>query len=658
MKKRYAMRFGSYLLSTALLTVSLAGCGSTETTEAESPILPEETSEAESVVTEALTAQLGNGSADSSGTQAKEETVYVFTNASGEQTSVLVNEKLKNISDTDVIEDLTTLTDIENLTGDETYTTGDGNAITWSYAGNDITYRGTTDAQTPVSIQVTYYLNDKEISPEDLAGQSGNVRIRFDYTNNEKRTIEVNGKTKDAYVPFTVMTGMLMDSEHFSNIEVTNGSVSETGSGNLVVGVAMPGLTESLDLDSYRDEDDEEEIDLDISEYFEVTATATEFELDMMMSVVSSGLMTDVDVDDLTLDDLTDSLDELKDATVELIDGTQELKDGTQELADNMPDLDEGVTKLDDGAEDLQEGAQQLIEGAGTLENGLGTLAGKVDEQIVPGVAQLTAGAQNLNNGANELVSTITGSKEQIVSGLKNNDKLTNALNGKTLVMGTASSDSEISIDAVISNLTTALNSASDNTERETIAGTISELSYYKGQYAALATIQTKLEEAGLQSGVSQLAAGMQTLQAGIGSFDESAIEAATADGGTATICSGIYQLQEGASKLTDGAKTLREGTDTLKDGTAELKSSTVDLIDGVNKLNDGAGELRDGVKEYDEDGIQKLTDLVDEDATDLLDTFKAIIRLGQDYQSFAGKPDTLDGSVVFIYRMDGISKE
>jgi putative membrane protein len=61
-------------------------------------------------------------------------------------------------------------------------------------------------------------------------------------------------------------------------------------------------------------------------------------------------------------------------------------------------------------------------------------------------------------------------------------------------------------------------------------------------------------------------------------------------------------------------------------------------------------------VIEYDEDGIQKLTALVDDDAEDVIQTLKAVIQLGKDYTSFAGKEDSWDGSVVFIYKIEGIS--
>ena len=59
-------------------------------------------------------------------------------------------------------------------------------------------------------------------------------------------------------------------------------------------------------------------------------------------------------------------------------------------------------------------------------------------------------------------------------------------------------------------------------------------------------------------------------------------------------------------------------GTSTLSSGSAQVKS-------GIKSLADGAKKLSDGTKEFDEEGIQKLSDLVDDDLQDILDRLDAI---------------------------------
>ncbi|MDD3797103.1 MAG: hypothetical protein PHE06_14285, partial [Lachnospiraceae bacterium] len=123
----------------------------------------------------AVTLVLGAGAYASETDTAKEETVYVFTDANGNEKKVLVNEWLKNMNQENTIDDSTTLSDVTNVKGDEEYEDlGNGN-IRWSSNGNDIYYQGTTDKEVPVNVKITYTLDGKEISPKELAGKSGKV---------------------------------------------------------------------------------------------------------------------------------------------------------------------------------------------------------------------------------------------------------------------------------------------------------------------------------------------------------------------------------------------------------------------------------------------------------------------------------------------------
>ena len=121
--------------------------------------------------------------AASESTADKEETVYVKTDANGEEKTVIVSDWLKNFSGEAKIKDATDLTDVENVKGNETYKRGKKDSITWNANGKDIYYQGTSDKNLPVSMKVTYYLDGKEISPKKLVGKSGKVKIRYEYEN-------------------------------------------------------------------------------------------------------------------------------------------------------------------------------------------------------------------------------------------------------------------------------------------------------------------------------------------------------------------------------------------------------------------------------------------------------------------------------------------
>lgn len=174
----------------------------------------------------------------------KSETVYAKANADGTVTETTVEAMLK-ARDGATIPDVAALRDIINKEGDEEYTTGADNALTWQNSGSAITYEGKSDAALPVTTRVTYYLNGVETAPDDLAGQSGRVRIRFDYTNHTRETVTVDGQEYTVSVPFTAITAVILDGDKFSNIEADNGKVMELDGQTAVLGTVTPGLADS-----------------------------------------------------------------------------------------------------------------------------------------------------------------------------------------------------------------------------------------------------------------------------------------------------------------------------------------------------------------------------------------------------------------------------
>lgn len=303
-----------------------------------------------------------------SNTEGKDETVYVITDASGEKQNVIVSDWLKNGSSSDIIKDYTTLKDIVNVKGDETYSTNNDGSISWNAEGNDIYYQGTTDAELPVTVKISYQLDGADISAEDLAGKSGHVTIRFDYENNSTKDVTINGKKTTIKTPFAMVSGLELPNDKFTNIEVENGKVISEGDNAFVIGMAFPGLKESLDLDDDKDLKDKIG-DIEIPDYVQIEADVIDFSLEMTMTLASSSFLSDLKVDDDgTLDELKDDMNTLQSSAQELVDGTQTLKDGTSDLVS-------GVNRLKSGSSDLNDGAKQLADGLVTFDNTLASNA-------------------------------------------------------------------------------------------------------------------------------------------------------------------------------------------------------------------------------------------------------------------------------------------
>lgn len=325
----------------------------------------------------------------------KDESVYLISDANGNVNKTIVVDHLKNKDKKDTLEDASNLSDIENVKGKEKFTQS-GDKLTWQAGGKDIYYQGTATEEPPVTQKVTYYLDGKEISPEDLAGKSGKVKIRFDYTNTTSYTETVNGEKQTVSVPFAAITGLVLG-DGFENIEVTNGKAEVSDSSSVVLGYALPGLNDSLGI-----KDGDLDGDVNIPEYMEMTADVKNFSMPAAMTFVVNA-SDYVSTDGIDTSDLDDMINDLKDASTQLQDGSADLASGTDTLKDGLGTLQSGLKSYTDGANSLASGASQLDAGIGTLANGAGTLASGVTT-LNDGANKIATSANSINAGVKQLM--------------------------------------------------------------------------------------------------------------------------------------------------------------------------------------------------------------------------------------------------------------
>ncbi len=324
-------------------------------------------------------------------TASKDETVYVLAGADGSVQKIIVSDWLKNTLGASVLNDQTDLTDVENVKGDESYTLGSGNSRVWDAQGNDIYYQGNIDKELPVDLSVTYKLDGKTISPDELAGKSGKVTIRFDYENKQYEMVEIDGKQEKIYVPFAMLTGVLLDDDVFTNVEVSNGKLFDDGSRTAVVGIAFPGLQENLAISKDQ---------LEFPNYVEITADAKDFELGMTVTLAANELFSELDTDSLdSISELSESMGDLTDAMDQLLDGSSQLYDGLTTLLEKSGELVEGIDQLAAGAASLKTGAGSLDAGADALQSGAA--------QLSEGLNTLASNNASLNGGARQVFDTL-----------------------------------------------------------------------------------------------------------------------------------------------------------------------------------------------------------------------------------------------------------
>lgn len=609
----------------------------------------------------------------------KDETVYVFSDAAGTQNKIIVSDWLKNPDGADTLTDSSNLSDIKNVKGDETFTQ-DGDTVTWAAKGSDIYYQGTTTEESPIGVKVSYKLDGKDIEPSELAGKSGKVTIRFDYTNNAKQKVKIGDKDSEVSVPFTVITGMILPEDKFTNVEVTNGKVISEGKNATAIGVTFPGLKDSLELDD----------DTDVPDYFEVTADATDFELEMTLTCALPDVVSDaVDTKSGKFNDLKDMLHDLTDGKDELSDGVNDLKDGTSELKDKSADLKDGVDKLDDGASDLKDGAKDLKDGVKKVNDGANDLndgAKKVKDgtkSVKDGADSLKTGADSLNTGLGKIstgaaslsdglsqassgaavlaksTSSIGTSAQSLADGAAQVDKGVQTLAGTINTIGTSIGTQVSTLDSQIadyqgkmSQLLQAYGSAevmaakdpSNFAKYNQMAGAVAALQQVeeglKSQAASLASPESAQSLQALVKGADDLSAGASKFATAVQALPTSTQSLAdaldklyqgslslksgadSAAEGAGKLSAGAGELSTGAGKLSTGANTLYTGTKDLANGTKTLADGTKSLYDGSDKLYKGTKDLKSGTNDL-SDGTDKLIDGIgklDDGAGDLKD--------------------------------------
>ena len=680
----------------------------------------------------------------------KDETVYVLAGADGSVQKVIVSDWIKNALNENSIADKSGLSDIENVKGNETYTLDGSNMTVWDAEGNDIYYQGSIEKELPVAMTVSYKLDGKSISADELAGKSGKVTIRFDYENRQYETVNIDGKNEKIYVPFGMLTGMLLDSDTFRNVEVSNGKLLNDGDRTAVIGIAFPGLQENLGIDKDK---------VEIPDYVEITADVTDFELGMTVTIATNEIFNELDATKVdSADGLTSSLNELTDGMQQLMDGSSALYDGlctlldkSGELVTGIETLANGAKSLKDGAASLDEGAAQLQKGAADLSSGLNTLASNnaslnggakqvFDTLLSTATAQINAAgisvpALTVDNYADVLNNIIASLDEtavynqalaQVTAAVEENrplieQKVTAAVREQVEAQVTAAVHEQVStgVTAAVREqvseqvIQTAAGMSKSDYEAAVSAGMVSQETQNDVSSAIEAQMQTddvkalietnttaKMESDEIKAAVkANTDAQMQTeavqktisdnvelqvkqaisenmasdevqakltaasegaksiiaLKTSLDSYNAFYLGLLTYTGGVASAADGAATLASGAADLKNGTAQLKDGAAALYDGILQLKNGTPALVDGVSQLKDGAMQLSDGLKKFNEEGIQKIVDLIDGDLDNVVARLRATVDVSKNYRNFSSISDGMDGQVQFIYRTDEI---
>ena len=457
----------------------------------------------------------------------KTETVYVKADKTGNVKETIVSDWLQNVSGKVTIKDNSSLNQIKNVKGDETFKKGKNGSVTWEANGNDIYYQGTTSDSAPVTLKAEYWLDGEKMDPEDLEGKSGSLKIKISSYNKEE-------------VPFTVISILRMKSDQCKNIQLEEGQgkVISDGKNDMVAGIMMPGLMDQLDLDTDKNVEMESLV---------ITADVTDFEPSSIYNVATNGLLNDVDLDDK--DEVTDLLDTLKDSSKKLVDGSETLSDSLGTLSDKAKQYTDGVNKYIAGVNTYTSGVSKVASGMGQLASGSG--------QLVKGSDSVASGAKKIDSS----VATLLENMQALQSGA---GQVSNGIAQLDAVLAQGQKE----LEAKASEL------ATKKQQVETLIQTQTQL--IEGQQALIQAQKATLEQVGADSSEGQL------LQKTIATEENSIKVAQTS---IATEKALLETIQSSANEMNSTLSAIRGYTGksgSLRTGSAKVAAGELVVVEGL----------------------------------------------------------------------------
>ena len=610
----------------------------------------------------------------------KDETVYSKVNNKGNKYETIVSTHLQNDENEELIKDMTDLINIKNTNGEEKFEQKE-NSLTWNSEKHDIYYQGESNKDLPIEIKIKYNLDGKDIEPQEIVGKSGKVKITIEYNNKDEHIVKINGRDQKMFTPFVVVAGTIIDNEKNKNIEITNGKIINDGTRTIALGMAMPGLQESLDIKSDK---------LEIPNSIEITMDTTNFEMNSIMNLVTPKVLEEKDLnifDDM--EKIYSQVNILSSSSKQIEAGANTLKEGTSvysgkmkefetamgQITNGMKSANSNYTKINDGIKaintnngQLNAGAKQVADGVELVGTNLNTVNQKLEE--------ILTGTKGLKNGEVQLIAGIDGiikkldsipvvdntSKLKELNQLVNTNKSTinsltqvnKGLNAKYNVAEEETEKAMLKAQIDSNNSIIMLLKANIKAEEETInilkATDNSQMIALKEGLK-----QVKLGLNSLSSGTDKLTTGIDTLKTGT----------ITLETKTGELSKGAKTLYEGTSKMSAATKTLQNGSNEMKKGLTTLDDSGVQILEantlltkGAEDLSDGVNTLSAGISKFNKDAIEKICNYINGDLKDLTTRIEKLEELSKEYNNFTMLEDGVNGNVKFIMIVDSLTKE
>lgn len=639
----------------------------------------------------------------------KKDEVLITTDASGNVIEKKASVVISGADSSSPIADNTVLSDIRNISGTENYTQGEDGTIVWENTGNDINYLGTFEEELPFTVKISYYMNDQEVTPDEIAGKTGRVKVVYSFENLKEVDVEVDGEKYSTYIPLLTVTSICLPMDVFDNVEALDGGmvVKEFGNKYFLMGVSAPGTNQSLNLKLLGLEQL-----LDFPESFGFTADVNSFQMPATVTCVTPHILDNLNLSFLETSDsdIESKIEELVKATEQLMDGTDQLVGGSNQLSDGIAQfvgafhaglrqIADGSVQLDNQLYDLESKKNILKDQAGDLLTQLDAVLAQLNSFVLPDAdsvltPELLEAEAKLKEDAALLIEALEVMKGQLeeiqafaVEAQEYIDRMTEI--GNTVYEEL----SAIDLDQMIADATElakqqAIEAAKEefsgigipeemmNTIINNIISKIDISSVADEARVHIAKVQEvlsdipELEIPEFQVDIDPVIEILQDMETQFAVLEATSEKQKEMVDLLNSAHEFMDSMKGSSSVLRQKSKELISGLDfadsviqsahayinTLKDSVADAGDGGTQIVNGANALSDGAKKLAEGTEQYYSKGVLTAADYARNATINaFLNRSRAHMLAADKYKNITGIGENTRGSIRFTIRTEGI---
>ena len=408
-----------------------------------------------------------------------------------------------------------------------------------------------------------------------------------------------NEKHGNLYTPFVITTTTMIESNNNSNVTINNGKTIEFGSKNLVVGISAPGLYESLNLEELKGFDT-----------ITINYDTKSFELSNIYSVVTTKLLESSDLSKFDkLDTLYESTSKLQDNMNLICKGSNTLSQGSTTL---LTELKSSINTISKDKSDALSDEQINGITKTTLDTIDKTYTNKYKEAIA-------------NSAWEEVKKSMQNSSDKTVEGYVK--------------------------EAVTNAVTNYIETNYKEDYDKCIAG---QLEYSKTGVANENLLSCKVIEEVKNSKEVKLITEA-ALSASSSVANKTSMYVAENVSKSVSVNTSVETAKKTATMVSESVS--KNVSNAVKDTILKSTISSLnELYTGISKLDSGIKELDTSLNAYNEQGINEISNIVNNNVKTLSNNVKELTKLANNYKSYGGSKT--NGSTKFIMVIDSKKKE